>query len=88
MTNTYQLHISYPAHVSLYRLTSTVESIKGVKIQRLKLVKKGKRMIGKMAIEVSPLSNFDCILDLIQREPEFSVVEDLLNTPYDVVRNH
>ena len=77
MKNTYQLHISYPAHVSLYHLTSAVEAIKGVKIQRLNLTKRGKRIVGKMAVEVPAQLTFDWVVDRIQQNREISIVEDI-----------
>jgi hypothetical protein len=55
MKNTYQLKLKYPASLSVHNITSLVESVNGVKIQRLNIISRGWDFVGVVVVEASGL---------------------------------
>ena len=82
MKNTYQIKIAYRNSLSLYKITSLIESVKGVKIKHLNLISKGKDFVGVLAVEVSHLIELDSVVRLIQSNREVSAVEKVYPNPF------
>ncbi len=77
MKKTYQIKIAYRNNLSLHKITSLIESVKGVKIKQLNLISKGKDFVGTLAVEVSHLIELDSVVELIRSNREVSKVEKL-----------
>ena len=75
MNNTYQLKLSYPKTFSLYNITSLVESVKGVRIQSLSFISKGKGVAGTVIFEASDLLKFNSVVRLIRTKKEVLIEE-------------
>ena len=75
MKNTYLIKIAYRKNLSLHKITSLIESVKGVKIKHLNLIIKGKNFVGVLALEVSQLVDLDAVVTLIRSNREVSSVE-------------
>ena len=75
MKDTFLLRIIYRNAISLHKITSIVESVKGAKIKHLKFINKGKTFVGVIAFEVSQLIDFEQIIVLIRRNGDISQVE-------------
>ena len=82
MRNTYQIKISYQNNLSLHKITSLIESVKGVKIKQLNLISKGRDFVGVLGVEVSHLIDLDSVVSLIQSNREVSTVEKIYPTPF------
>lgn len=73
---TYQINIIYPKTVSLYRITSLVESISGTKIQHLNFTSQGKDFVGTLIVETSDRIGFASVVKLMRASKGLlSVVE-------------
>lgn len=77
MENTYQIKIAYRKNLSLHKITSLIESVKGVKIKHLNLIVKGKNFVGILAVEVSQLIDLDAVVALIRSNVQVSNVEKI-----------
>jgi hypothetical protein len=77
MGTTFLFRIVYRSGVTPHAITSTVESVEGVRIQRLTLVSKGKNFVGTIAIEVSRLMDFAQVMSRIRKSRGISKVEQL-----------
>jgi len=77
MNNTYLIKIAYRKNLSLHKITSLIESVKGVKIKHLNLIIKGKNFVGVLALEVSQLIDLDAVVTLVRSNREVSNVEKL-----------
>ena len=77
MKNTYLIKIAYRKNLSLHKITSLIESVKGVKIKHLNLIIKGKNFVGVLALEVSQLIDLDAVVTLVRSNREVSNVEKL-----------
>lgn len=77
MEKTYQIKITYKKNLSLHKITSLIESVKGVKIRRLNFISKGKNFVGILAVEVSQLIQLESVIDLIRANRDVSIVEKL-----------
>lgn len=77
MKNTYQIRIAYRKNLSLHKITSLIESVKGVKIKHLNLIIKGKNFVGILALEVSQLIDLDSVVALIRTNRQVSNVEKI-----------
>jgi hypothetical protein len=75
MKDTFLLRIIYRNAISLHKITSIVESVKGAKIKHLNFIHKGKAFVGVIAFEVSQLIDFEQIIVLIRRNGDISQVE-------------
>ena len=84
MRNTYQIKISYQNNLSLHKITSLIESVKGVKIKQLNLIIKGRDFVGVLGVEVSHLIDLDSVVSLIQSNREVSTVEKIYPNPFAV----
>jgi uncharacterized protein with ACT and thioredoxin-like domain len=80
MKNTYQIKIAYRKNLSLHKITSLIESVKGVKIKHLNLIIKGKNFVGILALEVSQLIDLDSVVTLIRSNRQVSNVEKINST--------
>jgi uncharacterized protein with ACT and thioredoxin-like domain len=80
MRNTYQIKIAYRKNFSLHKITSLIESVKGVKIKHLNLIVEGKNFVGILALEVSQLIDLDSVVALIRSNREVSNVEKINST--------
>ncbi len=76
MNNTYQLKLSYPKTISLHIITSLVESVNGVRIQRLNFISKGKDVAGTVIFEASDLFKFNSVVRLIRSRHEVLIGEE------------
>ena len=63
--STYQLNIIYPNTVSLHKITSLVESVKGIKIKHLKYICRDKDFIGTLEVETSDMTGFNRVIKLM-----------------------
>jgi uncharacterized protein with ACT and thioredoxin-like domain len=77
MSNTFFLRIIYRNSVSLHKITSIVESVKGANIIHLKFIRKGKKFVGAIAFEASQLIDFEHILHLIRRNRDIAEVQEI-----------
>jgi hypothetical protein len=77
MSNTFFLRIIYRNAVSLHKITSIVESVKGAKIKHLKFISKGRSFVGVIAFEASQLIDFEHIIHLIRRNRDISEVQEI-----------
>jgi hypothetical protein len=77
MSKIFFLKIIYRSAVSLHKITSIVESVKGAKIKHLNFISKGKKFIGVIAFEASQLIDFQQIMNLIRRNRDISEVEQV-----------
>ncbi|MCE6987565.1 ACT domain-containing protein [Dyadobacter sp. CY323] len=75
MKDTFLLRIIYRNAISLHKITTIVESVKGAKIKHLNFINKGKTFVGVIAFEVSQLIDFEQIIVLIRRNGDISQVE-------------
>lgn len=82
MRNTYQIKISYRNNLSLHKITSLIESVKGVKIKQLNLISKGRDFVGVLGVEVAHLIDLDSVVSLIQSNREVSTVEKIHPNPF------
>ncbi|GLU53455.1 hypothetical protein [Dyadobacter frigoris] len=74
--STYQINVIYPKTVSLYRITSLVESVSGTKIQHLNFTSQGKDYVGTLIVETSDRIGFASIVKLMRASKGLlSVVE-------------
>lgn len=76
MNNTYQIRLSYPHTFSLHKITSLVESVKGVRIQHLNFINKGKDVAGVLIFEASDLLKFRSVIRLIRTKKEVLIEEE------------
>lgn len=79
MGKTFFLRIIYRNAVSLHKITSSVESVKGAKIRHLNFISKGKSFVGVIAFEASQLIDFEKIMMLIRRNRDISEVERIMD---------
>jgi hypothetical protein len=79
MSNTFFLRIIYRNAVSLHKITSIVESVKGAKIRHLNFISKGKNFVGVIAFEASQMMDFEQIMVLIRRNRDISEVERIMD---------
>jgi hypothetical protein len=79
MKNT--IRIAYRENFSLHQITSLIESVKGVKINRLHLVTKGKHFVGILDLELSPLTDLSLVIALIRSSRQVSAVERINSYP-------
>ncbi|MCF0058386.1 ACT domain-containing protein [Dyadobacter sp. CY356] len=77
MKATYQIKIAYRKNLSLHKITSLIESVKGVKIKHLNLISKGKSFVGVLALEVSQIVDLDSVVTLIRKNRDVSNVEKI-----------
>jgi len=77
MSKIFFLKIIYRNAVSLHKITSIVESVKGAKIKHLNFISKGREFIGVIAFEASQLVDFEQIFNLIRRNRDISEVEQI-----------
>lgn len=75
MSNTFFLRIIYRNAVSLHKITSIVESVKGARIRHLNFISKGKNFVGVIVFEASQVMDFERIMALIRRNRDISEVE-------------
>jgi hypothetical protein len=75
MKNTYQLKLKYPASLSVHNITSLVESVNGVKIQRLNIISRGRDFVGVVVVEASGLLHYDSLIRLIRSRKEVCLEE-------------
>jgi len=75
MSKTFLLRIIYRNGTSLHNITSAVESVKGVRIQRLNFINKGKDFVGTIAVEAANLIDFDRVITLVRLDKSISKVE-------------
>lgn len=75
MSNTYQLKLSYPKTLSLHKITSLVESVKGVRIQQLNFISTGRDVAGTVVFEASDLFKFKSVVRLIKSKKEVLIEE-------------
>ncbi|NIJ55083.1 hypothetical protein [Dyadobacter arcticus] len=75
MKDTFLLKIIYRNAVSLHKITSVVESVKGAKIKHLNFISRGKTFVGIIAFEVTQLIDFEQIIVLIRRNGDISEIE-------------
>ena len=77
MSKVFFLKIIYRNAVSLHKITSIVESVKGAKIKHLNFISKGKQFIGVIAFEAIQLIDFERIMQLIRGNKDISEVEEI-----------
>lgn len=77
MKNTYQIKIAYRKGLSLHKITSLIESVKGVKIKHLNLIVKGKNFVGVLALEVSQIMDLDSVVALMRKNRDVATVEKI-----------
>lgn len=77
MSKVFFLKIIYRNAVSLHKITSIVESVKGAKIKHLNFISKGKQFIGVIAFEAIQLIDFERIMKLIRGNKDISEVEEI-----------
>ena len=77
MSKVFFLKIIYRNAVSLHKITSIVESVKGAKIKHLNFISKGKQFIGVIAFEAIQLIDFERIMRLIRGNKDISEVEEI-----------
>ncbi|MCE7065903.1 hypothetical protein [Dyadobacter sp. CY326] len=77
MSKLFFLKIIYRNAVSLHKITSIVESVKGAKIKHLNFISKGRQFVGVIAFEASQLIDFEYILRLIKGNRDISEVEEI-----------
>ncbi|QRR00975.1 hypothetical protein [Dyadobacter sandarakinus] len=75
MKDIFLLRVIYRNGLSLYNITTTVESVNGAKIQHLNLISKGRDFVGTISVEVANILDFDQIVRLIKRNQDISRVE-------------
>jgi uncharacterized protein with ACT and thioredoxin-like domain len=80
MKDTFLLRIIYSNAISLHKITSIVESVKGARIRHLNFISKGKNFVGVIAFEVSQLIDFEQIIVLIRSSGDISKVERISDT--------
>ncbi|MBE9463927.1 hypothetical protein ACFP1I_07970 [Dyadobacter subterraneus] len=74
--STYQISLIYPNTISLYRITSLVESVSGTRIQHLNFTSQGKDLVGTLIVETSDRIGFDSVVRLMRASKGLlSVVE-------------
>jgi hypothetical protein len=79
MSNTFFLRVIYRNAVSLHKITTIVESVKGAKIRHLNFISKGKSFVGVIAFEASQLIDFEQIMALMRRNRDISEVERIMD---------
>ncbi|MBE9465093.1 hypothetical protein ACFP1I_16240 [Dyadobacter subterraneus] len=84
MKNTYQIKISYRKNLSLHKITSLIESVKGVRIKQLNLISKGKSFVGVLALEVTQMIDLDSVVALIRSTRDVSNVEKVNPNKFSV----
>ncbi|GGH48899.1 hypothetical protein ACN9ML_13450 [Dyadobacter endophyticus] len=67
---TYQLKLTYPETLSVHHITSLVESVKGVRIQRLNIIGRGREFVGVLVVEASGLLHYDSLVERIRSRQE------------------
>ena len=77
MSKVFFLKIIYRNAVSLHKITSIVESVKGAKIKHLNFISKGKQFIGIIAFEAIQLIDFERIMKLIRGNKDISEVQEI-----------
>lgn len=77
MSKIFFLKIIYRNAVSLHKITSIVESVKGARIKHLNFISKGREFIGVIAFEASQLVDFEQIFNLIRGNLDISEVEQI-----------
>jgi hypothetical protein len=75
MKDTFRLRIIYRNALSLHKITSIVESVKGARIRHLSFISKGKIFVGTIAFEAAQLVDFEQIIILIRRNGDISEIE-------------
>ncbi|TLV03599.1 hypothetical protein [Dyadobacter luticola] len=80
MKNIFLLRIIYRNAVSLHKITTIVESVKGAKIKHLNFDHSGKSFVGIIAFEVTQMIDFEQIVVLIRRNGDISQVERVPST--------
>ncbi|MCF0041700.1 hypothetical protein [Dyadobacter fanqingshengii] len=82
MSKIFFLKIIYRNAVSLHKITSIVESVKGAKIKHLNFISKGREFVGVIAFEASQLIDFEQIFNLIRGSHDISEVEQITDTGF------
>lgn len=67
---TYQLKLTYPETLSAHHITSLVESVKGVRIQRLNIMVRGREFVGVLVVEAAGLLHYDSLVERIRSRRE------------------
>ncbi|MCF2505074.1 hypothetical protein L0663_16880 [Dyadobacter sp. CY107] len=82
MSKIFFLKIIYRNAVSLHKITSIVESVKGAKIKHLNFISKGREFVGVIAFEASQLIDFEQIFNLIRGNQDISEVEQITDAGF------
>jgi hypothetical protein len=77
MSKLFFLKIIYRNAVSLHKITSIVESVKGARIKHLNFISKGRQFVGVIAFEASQLIDFEQIFDLIRKNRDIFEVQQI-----------
>ncbi len=77
MSKVFFLKIIYRNAVSLHKITSIVESVKGTRIKHLNFISKGREFVGVIAFEASQLIDFERIIDLIRGNRDIEEVQEI-----------
>ncbi|MCF0056302.1 hypothetical protein [Dyadobacter sp. CY356] len=64
--STYQINVIYPNTISLYKITSLVESVQGTRIQHINFTSQGKDLVGTLIVETSDRSGFASVVRLMR----------------------
>ena len=80
MSKLFFLKIIYRNAISLHKITSIVESVKGAKIKHLNFISKGRQFVGVIAFEASQKIDFQHILNLMKGNRDISEVEEITDT--------
>lgn len=75
MKNTYQLKLKYPATFSLHHITSLMESVNGIRIQRLNVISKGCDFVGVIVVEAAGRLHYNYLVKLIRSREEVQIEE-------------
>ncbi|SKB74970.1 hypothetical protein [Dyadobacter psychrophilus] len=82
MSKIFFLRIIYRNAVSLHKITSIVESVKGAKIKHLNFISKGREFVGVIAFEASQLIDFEQIYNMIRGNTDISEVEQITDASF------
>ena len=82
MSKIFFLKIIYRSAVSLHKITSIVESVKGAKIKHLNFISKGREFVGVIAFEASQLIDFEQIFNMIRGNTDISEVEQITDASF------
>lgn len=82
MSKIFFLKIIYRNAVSLHKITSIVESVKGAKIKHINFISKGREFVGVIAFEASQMIDFERIFNLIRGNQDISEVEQITDVSF------